>query len=170
MRQIKTAAINQLAAGWTALAVSILICFAAAAIGAWLSALALRQWYSALKKPAWTPPDAVFGPVWSVLYLSMAIAAWLVWRRRSSHDVGFALGLFALQLVLNVAWSGLFFGLHSPATALIDIVFLWFAIAGTVAAFNRVSALSGWIMVPYLAWVSFAAVLNFAIWRLNRMI
>jgi translocator protein len=114
-----------------------------------------------------TPPDGVFAPVWTVLYLTMAIAAWMVWLHRPIRDVAPALGLFALQLVLNVAWSALFFGLHSTAAGLAGIVPLWCAILATVVAFRRVTALAGWILVPYLAWVSFAATLNFAIWRLN---
>jgi len=106
-------------AGWGAAVVSIAVCFAAAGTGSLMTTPALRQWYPSLHKPAWTPPDGVFAPVWTVLYLTMAIAAWMVWRRRPSRDVAPALALFAVQLVLNVAWSGLFFGLHSPGAGLI---------------------------------------------------
>jgi tryptophan-rich sensory protein len=105
--------------------------------------------------------------VWSALYLLMAVAAWLVWRRAGLRTAGRALGLFSVQLILNVAWSGVFFGLRSPAAALVEIVLLWVAIAATIAAFSRTSSVASWIMVPYLAWVTFAGALNLAIWRLN---
>ncbi len=154
-------------AGWGALVVSIAVCCAAAGTGSLITTPALRHWYPSLHKPAWTPPDGVFAPVWTVLYLTMAIAAWMVWRRRPFRDVAPALALFAVQLVLNVAWSGLFFGLHSPRAGLIGIALLWCAIAATMVAFHRLTAPAGWILVPYLAWVSFAATLNFAVWRLN---
>ena len=118
-----------------------------------------------LVKPSWTPPDWVFGPVWSVLYLSMAVAAWLVWRQGNAFT---PMTLFATQLALNAPWSWLFFGLHSPGAAFIDIVLLWAAIAATTIAFWHRLLVAGLLFVPYLAWVSFAAVLNFGIWRLNR--
>jgi translocator protein len=155
---------------WLGLAVAVAICFAAAAIGSMLTMPALRDWYPTLDKPGWTPPNWIFGPVWTVLYLAMAVAAWMVWLRRSSSYVTSALILFAFQLVLNLAWSGLFFGLRAPGAALIEIVILWCAIAGTVASFRRISAAAGWILLPYLAWVGFAAALNFAIWQLNSAI
>lgn len=152
---------------WLALIISIGLCFAAAGIGSLMTTPALRQWYPALHKPAWTPPDRVFAPVWTALYLSMAIAAWMVWLRRPWPEMTPAVGLFAVQLGLNVAWSALFFGLHSLAAGLVAIVLLWCAILAMGVAFHRVSALAGWILAPYLVWVSFAAALNFAIWRLN---
>ena len=139
------------------------VCFGAAALGAALTALSLRDWYPTLRKPAWTPPDWVFGPVWSTLFLLMALAAWLVWRR-----AGWApLGLFGAQLALNVAWSGLFFGLRSPGLALADVALLWCAVAATLWSFGRVSALAGCLLAPYLLWVSYAAALNGAIRAMN---
>jgi translocator protein len=153
---------------WTALAVSIAICFTAAAIGALMTTSALSDWYPRLNKPAWTPPNGVFGPVWTLLYASMGFAAWMVWLQRTSRNVTPALSIFATQLILNVAWSGLFFGLHSPGAGLLAIVPLWCAIAATIMSFNRAVASAGWILVPYLAWVSFAMALNFEIWRLNK--
>ena len=113
-------------------------------------------WYVALAKPSWTPPSAVFGPVWSALYVLMGVAAWLVWRRAGFAEAPVALGLFIAQLVLNALWSYLFFGLHQPGVAFIDIVVLWLVILGTVIGFWRV-----------LCWVSFASALNLQLWRLN---
>lgn len=124
----------------------------------------IPNWYADLVKPSWTPPDWVFGPVWSVLYLSMAVAAWLVWRH---DDVAVQMTLFGIQLLLNALWSWLFFGLHSPSAASVDIVLLWTAIAATTVVFWRRSTAAGILFVPYLVWVSFACVLNLAIWRLN---
>jgi tryptophan-rich sensory protein len=122
-------------------------------------------WYRTLALPAWAPPGWVFGPVWTLLYLLMGIAAWGVWRRRGW---GCELGLWVVQLALNAAWTPIFFGLHQPGWACVEIVALWVAIAVTVRAFRRVVAWAGWLMSPYLAWVTFATALNFAIWWLNR--
>jgi len=153
---------------WTGLIIWIAICFAAAAIGLLMTTPALSDWYAKLHKPAWTPPNGVFGPVWTLLYASMGFAAWMVWLQRASRNVTPALSIFAIQLILNVAWSGLFFGLNSPGAALLVIVALWCAIAATILSFRRAVAFAGWILVPYLAWVSFAMALNFEIWRLNK--
>jgi tryptophan-rich sensory protein len=150
-----------------ALAIFIAICFSAAAIGGWLTANSVSGWYREIARPTWTPPNWLFGPVWSGLYLMMAIAAWLVWRRGSLHRVRWPLGLFATQLALNVAWSGIFFGLKSPGWAFAEIVLLWASIAATIVAFLGRSTAAALILLPYLAWTSFAAVLNFAIWRMN---
>jgi translocator protein len=147
-----------------ALVVLIVLCFAVAGLGGLATTPAIPTWYAGLAKPSWTPPGWVFGPVWSVLYLSMAVAAWLMWRKGNALV---PLALFAVQLALNAAWSWLFFGLHNPGAALVDIVLLWAAIAATTIAFWRRSLVAGLLFVPYLAWVSFAAVLNWAIWRLN---
>ena len=126
------------------------------------------EWYTQLNKPSFNPPGWVFGPVWSVLYACMGVAAWLVWRRRGRTVARWALVLFAVQLALNAAWSPLFFGAHEPGWAFVDIVALWVALAATVVAFFKTQLAAGILMVPYLAWVSFAAVLNAAIWSLNR--
>jgi len=115
----------------------------------------------------WNPPNWVFAPVWSALYLMMAVAAWLVWRRAGFGGASAALGLFAAQLIFNVAWSWLFFGLRSPGLAFGGIVVLWVAIVATIVSFARTTAAAAWIMTPYLAWVTFASTLNLAIWRLN---
>jgi tryptophan-rich sensory protein len=143
----------------------LLICFGVAAFG---GQFAPGAWYAALDKPAWNPPSWVFAPVWTVLYALMAVAGWLVWRAREPVGTsGPALGAFALQLVLNGAWSWLFFGLHLPGLAFAEIVALWMAILLTVVLFWRVRPLAGALLLPYLAWVAFAAVLNLALWRLN---
>lgn len=149
---------------WLALAVLIVLCFAIAGIGGLVTAPSIPNWYADLAKPEWTPPGWIFGPVWSALYLSMAVAAWLVWRR---GNAAVPMTLFGVQLALNAAWSWLFFGLHSPGVAFVEVALLWLAIVATTAVFWRRSMLAGLLFVPYLAWVSFAAVLNFAIWRLN---
>lgn len=130
---------------------------------------AVRDWYPSLVRPSFAPPSWVFGPVWTALYLMMGLAAWFVWRKAGSSPAGrVALGLFALQLVLNGLWSVLFFGLRAPGPALIEIVVLWAAIAATLRAFWRIDAGAGWLLVPYLAWVTFATALNAGFWWLNR--
>ena len=149
------------------LVVSVAVCLATMAVGALLTAAGVRDWYPTLTKPAWTPPDWLFGPVWTALYLMMAVAAWLVWRRDAGEKTRTALSLFAAQLVLNAAWSGLFFALRSPAAAFADIVALWCVLAATVAAFARVSAPAAAILIPYLAWLTYATALNGAIWGMN---
>jgi tryptophan-rich sensory protein len=153
---------------WLALAGFVGLCFAVAGIGSGLTTPALDDWYALLRKPAWTPPNWLFGPVWSALYLSMAVAAWLVWRRRREVDVRVPLSFFLLQLALNVIWSGLFFALQRPQAAFFEIVVLWVMILITLVCFWRVSVYAGWLFIPYLAWVTFAAALNFSLWRLNN--
>jgi len=150
---------------WLALAIAIGACFCAAALGTWATVRGLREWYPALRKPSWNPPNAVFGPVWSALYLAMAVAVWLVWR--SGGDVIVAVGLFAVQLALNVAWSVVFFGQRNPRGGFVVIVGLWLAIAATLVVFATIDPLAGALFVPYLAWVTFASVLNASIARLN---
>lgn len=142
----------------------VLLCFAAATPGAlWPPG----EWYAALQKPAWNPPGWIFGPVWSALYTLMAVAAWLVWRRGGFAAQGRPLGAFLAQLALNALWTPLFFGLHRPGEAFAEILLLWLAIAWTIAQFWRVQRAAAWLLAPYLAWVSFAAVLNGTLWRLN---
>lgn len=145
----------------------VAVCFLAAGAGQLGGRPGQNEWYAALQKPAFTPPSWLFGPVWTALYVSMGIAAWLVWLRRGFRGGALPLLLFAGQLVLNAAWTPLFFGLQSPALAFADIVLLWGMIAATSVAFFRVRRAAGLLMVPYLAWTSFAAVLNLAIWRMN---
>ncbi|WP_419184774.1 TspO/MBR family protein [Botrimarina mediterranea] len=150
-----------------ALAGFLLLCFSAAAVGGMLTASSVGGWYQTLRKPPLSPPDWVFGPVWSALYTLMAIAAWLVWRR-SGWQAGIRpLSLFVVQLSLNVAWSGVFFFLRMPGGAFAEITILWLAIAATTWQFWKHSHVAALLMTPYLAWVTFAGYLNFAIWRLN---
>jgi len=154
------------AASGIALVVWIGVCFAAASLGSAFAARSVGSWYPGLVKPAWTPPSSVFAPVWSILYVLMGIAVWLVWRR-SGPGVTVAVALFSGQLALNVAWSALFFGLRSPGAAFAEIVALWLLILATLIAFWRVTPSAAYLLIPYQAWVTFAAALNFAIWRMN---
>ncbi|WP_406694938.1 TspO/MBR family protein [Singulisphaera sp. Ch08] len=147
----------------------VLFCFAAAGIGwIWTNA-GLTVWYPTLKKPGWTPPNRVFGPVWSILYLTMAIAGWLVWRRRDRNDgnVKLALLLFAVQLGLNAIWSYLFFTLRNPGIAFAEITLLWLAILATLMLFWRISRVAALLLIPYWLWVTFASILNLVIWVMN---
>jgi benzodiazapine receptor len=150
------------------LVASVLVTFAAAGLGNWATMTSVGQWYQDLAKPAWTPPDWVFGPVWTAIYLMMAVAVWLVWRKQGLSAARWPLGLFLTQLVLNTLWSVVFFGLRRPDLAAAEIVVLWVAIQAMVLAFWRRSAAAGWLLVPYLAWVTFAAGLNFQIARMNN--
>lgn len=149
------------------LAVSLAIVALVAAAGSFFTNASVDTWYAGLEKPAWTPPGALIGAVWSVLYLLMGIAAWLVWRAPASRERRVALVVYVVQLGLNLLWSALFFGLRAPAAALVEIGLLALAVTATIAAFWRVRPLAGALLVPYLAWVVFAATLNALIWRLN---
>ncbi|MBN1569513.1 MAG: tryptophan-rich sensory protein [Acidobacteria bacterium] len=153
---------------WIVLALFIAVCLLVAGFGGFFTAGSVRQWYPQLDKPSWTPPSWIFGPVWTALYLMMAVAAWLVWRKGELFSVGSALGLFIFQLVLNAAWSPLFFGLKNPLAGLLDIVPLWVAILATMLSFWRISPAAAILLLPYWLWVSFATALNFAIWKMNR--
>ena len=147
-----------------ALAAWILFCFSAAGTAAFI---APGGWYAGLIKPSWNPPSWVFGPAWTLLYVMMAVAAWLVWREGGWKAQKVALGWFVAQWTLNALWTPLFFGLHHIGLALIEIVLLWLTLAVTVGVFRRVKPAAGALLIPYLAWVSFATILNFTIWRLN---
>ena len=150
-------------AGW------LLLSFAAAAIGA-VASVQAASFYQHLTQPSWAPPGSVFGPVWSVLYALMGIAAWLVWREDGWRRQRGVLTLFLIQLAANALWSWLFFGWHRGALAFADILLLWLLIVATVVGFWRVRPLAGALLLPYLCWVSFAAALNFAVWQLNPQI
>lgn len=128
----------------------------------------ITGWYATLVKPALNPPAWVFGPVWTTLFALMGIAAFLVWRKGLDRkDVKMALGIFIGQLVLNMFWSIIFFGLHSPGGAFVEIIFLWLAIVATIIAFAKISKLAAWLLIPYILWVSFASYLNYSIYVLN---
>ncbi|THD59293.1 TspO/MBR family protein [Phenylobacterium sp.] len=137
------------------------------ALGGLATASSVTTWYLGLNKPAFNPPNAVFGPVWTILYILMAVAAWRVWRRARRSGLWSALTLYAAQLVLNLAWSLIFFGLRQPAWALGEVVVLLSGVVMTAVVFWRIDRLSGLMMIPYAVWVAFAAVLNLEIWRLN---
>lgn len=142
-------------------------CLGVGSAGAVFTSRSVDTWYPLLVKPSWNPPAWVFGPVWTTLYVMMALAAWVVWRRRGFRGGAAAFGWFAVQLGLNALWSPLFFGLQNLRAALVDVVLLWAAIAATLIAFWKISRPAGILLLPYWLWVSFAAVLNFSIWRLN---
>ena len=150
---------------WVVLAGLILLCLVTGSIGGFASQSSIDGWYRTIAKPWWTPPDGVFGPVWTILYIMMAVAAWAVWQ--TGDRVRPALALFFIQLAFNHGWSLLFFGARSPGLALIEVVFLRTSVLLTMLAFFGRSAVAGWLFVPYLAWVSFAAVLNLALWAMN---
>ncbi|MFC1962231.1 TspO/MBR family protein [Chloroflexota bacterium] len=150
------------------LVVSIIACQGAGLIGAIFTTHAIPTWYAALEKPAFTPPNWLFAPTWTLLYLLMGIAAFLVWRHGlESRRVRVALIIFLIQLVLNALWSMVFFGLQSPFYGIVVIILLCLMILLTLITFFRVTAVSGWLLLPYLLWTTFAAVLNISAWLLN---
>lgn len=150
---------------WLGLVAWLAVSFSAAALG---SLFMPDAWYAGLRKPSWNPPGWVFGPVWTVLYSAMAVGAWLVWQRGGFAAQRRPLALFCVQLALNAAWTPLFFRMHWIGVALADLLMLCGAIVATLIAFFRVSRVAGWLLMPYLAWVCFAAVLNFTLWNMNR--
>ena len=147
--------------GWLAL------CFGVDGVASVFAIRSIPTWYAALEKPALNPPNQVFGPVWIVLYALMAVSAWIVWKTRPSSCRTRGLRLFCVQLALNFLWTWIFFGAHQVLTAFFDIVALWAAILLTILTFRGMSHTAAWLLVPYLAWVTFAAYLNFAMWKLN---
>jgi len=153
---------------WLMLCAFVLVSFLAGAVGTILGSPMPDAWYESLTKPSFNPPSWVFGPVWSALYLLIGIAAWQAWRTRGFGGARAAMILFAVQWILNAAWSGLFFGLESTTLGLLDILALWAVIVAMVVTFSRASALAGVLMIPYLLWVSFATILNSSLWWLNR--
>lgn len=153
--------------GWIALGAFVAILAAVAVIGGQFTPANDPAWYAALKKPWFNPPNWVFAPVWTALYVMIAVSGWLVWRSGPWHAVRGALALWAVQLALNAAWTPLFFGAHRLDLAVVDIAALVVAIVATIAVFRRHSGAAAWLLVPYLAWVCFAALLTVAIWRLN---
>ena len=153
---------------WLALLFWLALCFSVAGISGNMTAAEIPGWYKTLVRPSIAPPDWLFGPVWSLLYALMAIAAWRVGLAASSPMRNLALGLFVTQLAFNFAWSLIFFRWHAIGAAFIEVAALWSLIAASILAFSHVDQIAAWMMVPYLAWVSFASLLNFAFWRLNR--
>ena len=147
----------------------LVLCFAAAAVGA-VASIQAESFYAQLAQPVWAPPPWVFGPVWTVLYALMGIAAWLVWRSGGFRNNRQALTLFLLQLAFNAAWSWLFFAWHLGVLSLANILVLWILIVATLVSFWRVRPLAGALLIPYLLWVSFASALNYSLWQLNPQV
>lgn len=146
----------------------LIICQLAGFVGSLFTSPSISSWYAYLNKPYFNPPNWVFSPVWISLFVIMGISLFLVWQKTlRSPEVRVALLWFAVQLVLNMLWSIIFFGLKSPLFAFVEIIFLWIAILITIIKFFRVSGLAGVLLISYILWVSFAAVLNFSIWNLN---
>lgn len=155
---------------WFMLMLIVGLGFSAGAVGAFFApgvSASSTAWYAGLIKPIFTPPNRIFGPVWTGLYLLMGIAAWLVWSERYHRNRGMALSAFFLQLLLNALWAPLFFGLKNPGAGLFVIVTLWLTIVWAIREFFSVNKAAGVLMLPYLLWVSFAVALNLSIWRLN---
>ena len=149
------------------LVISMVLCQLAGFLGSLFTIPAIPTWYKTLKKPFFTPPAWIFGPVWISLFILMGISLFVVWRRQDHPRFKTALIFFFVQLILNILWSAAFFGLRSPLIGLIDIVLLWVAILLTIQHFLRISKMAGLLLMPYIVWVSFAVVLNFSLWILN---
>lgn len=151
------------------LIIAIIVSELAGIVGSFFTVSAIPTWYAALEKPALNPPSWVFGPVWGILYLLMGVAAFLVWRKGwGRKEIKAALCVFGAQLFLNTIWSIIFFGLHNPGWALVNIIALWLAIIWTIIVFYKISKPAAYLLVPYILWVSFASYLNYAIWVLNK--
>ncbi len=150
------------------LIIAIVVSELAGVIGSLFTVSAIPTWYAGLVKPALNPPAWVFGPAWTTLYFLMGVAAFLIWKNGwERKDVRMALGVFGIQLFLNAIWSIIFFGLQSPALALVDIVLLWLAIVWTMFVFYKISKPAAYLLMPYILWVGFASYLNYSIWMLN---
>ncbi len=155
---------------WASIAGLILflfVCLGIGAIGSWVTAGSVNSWYPTLRKPSFNPPNWVFAPVWTTLYVLMAIAAWCIWRRTEGSTLRSALLLFGLQLALNLGWSVAFFGFRSIGGAMIVIVALDVSVLAVAGIFGRLDRLAAWLLAPYLLWIFFATALNVALWRLN---
>jgi translocator protein len=143
------------------------VCLAISAIGGWVTAQGVGTWYRTLQKPSFNPPDGLFAPTWTLLYLLIAVAGWRVWRKHGFGGMRGPMAAYAVQLALNCAWSFFFFGGHMIGAALADVVLLLAAIVVTAALFRPIDRVAAWLLAPYAAWVAFAVVLNHALWRLN---
>jgi translocator protein len=152
---------------WISLMPFIVVCFAAASVGSFITNTSVNTWYAQLRKPDWTPPNWIFGPVWTMQYVLMAVSAWLVWRSTEWSVAKSGLVLFGIQLALNTLWSLLFFGLREVRLAFVEIMLLWMMVVATVVSFLPLSRLAAWLLLPYLLWIGFASYLNFRIWQIN---
>ena len=153
---------------WIVLIVFLFIVLGTGSLASYLTARGVREWYPNLRKPLGTPPSWVFGPVWTTLYVLMAISAWLIWRNYGWAGGRSALVLFFGQLALNAAWSGIFFGARLPGVAFAEIVLLWLAILFTTVVFYWLLPVAAYLLLPYLLWVTYASYLNAGIWRMNQ--
>jgi translocator protein len=154
---------------WMKLLLAIALPLGVGVLAGLLTTAGVNGWFKTIQKPSWNPPNAVFAPVWTTLYILMGIALYLVWNSKAPAEAKRrAITFWMIQLALNALWSFLFFSNHTIGLALIDIVFLWLAILITIFLMARVHRAAAWLMVPYISWVSFAALLNFAIWQLNK--
>lgn len=150
------------------LIIAIAIPLAVGATSGFFTITGVESWYQTINKPSWNPPGSVFGPVWTTLYVLMGVALFLVWKSSGSDTLKrTAITLFAIQLILNFFWSFIFFDQQQPGWAFVEIITLWFFILLTIFSFTRVSKTAAWLLVPYISWVSFAAILNYTIWKLN---
>lgn len=150
------------------LLISIIICESAGIIGSIFTSSSIPTWYAGIAKPIFSPPNWVFGPVWTTLFALMGIALFLVWRKGfDKKEVRMAVLVFGLQLALNISWSIIFFGLENPGLAFAEIIFLWISIVATIISFYKIDKTAGYLLIPYILWVSFAAFLNYSIWVLN---
>lgn len=148
---------------------SILVCFLAGGIGTIFTSSAIPTWYAHLNKPPFSPPNYLFAPVWTLLYLLMGISLYLIWKKGTKNrKVYEALIFFAIQLALNAAWSPIFFGAKNLFVSLIIIIFMWLFIIKTILAFGRINKTASYLLYPYIVWVSFASILNFSVWLLNK--
>jgi len=152
---------------WLSVLPFIAVCFAAGGIGSLATKRSVQTWYPQLKKPDWNPPNWAFAPVWTLLYVLMALSAWIAWRQAGWERASGALVLFGIQLAANCAWSLIFFSMHKIGAAFVDICILLTMIIATSVAFYSISFLAAWLLIPYIAWVTFASYLNFRIWQMN---
>ncbi len=148
------------------LILSIVICQFAGILGSLFNIKSIPKWYSKIKKPRFNPPNKIFGPVWTLLYLLMGISLYLILT--SGKDITLPIIIFSIQLVLNIVWSFLFFGLRKPFFAFLEIIILWLSILATIIIFYAISKPAAYLLIPYLLWVSFASLLNYSLWKLNK--
>lgn len=150
-----------------ALVLLVGLCLGVGGLGGAVTAESVTTWYATLNKPSFNPPNWIFGPVWTALYILMGVAAWRVWRSADRDTARGPLAVFALQLAVNLGWSVAFFGLRNPGLAVVVILALDLLVLATALMFRRIDRLAAWLLVPYLAWISFATLLNITIWRIN---
>jgi len=149
------------------LLISILIALSAGFIGSLFTTSSISSWYAFINKPSFSPPNWLFAPAWSLLYILMAFAAFLIWKKRDHSQTKPALMFYGIQLILNALWSIIFFGMHNPGLAFLEIIFLWSFILITLIKFYKINKTAGLLFIPYILWVSFASILNYAVWMLN---